>query len=83
MTKTCSRCKEVKDVSLFYKMKALRPNDDNYDYYCKVCRNASAYKTWSTNKKKCINEGCDRPNYAKGLCKNDYHKMLRREKKNK
>jgi hypothetical protein len=83
MTKTCSKCQETKDVAAFYKLKALRPNDDGYDYYCKICRTTSVYKTWKTNKNKCTEEGCDRPNYARNTCKNHYHKLLRREKKNK
>ena len=81
MTKTCTKCDQVKDVSVFYKMKAHRPKDDGYDYYCKLCRNSAAYKTWSNNKTKCTTEGCDRPNYARHQCKNHYHKLLRREKK--
>lgn len=81
MTKQCSKCKETKDVSTFYKMTALRPSDDGNDYYCKQCRNASAYKTWNTNKIRCTAEGCDRPNYARTLCKNHYHKQLRLDKK--
>ncbi len=83
MNKTCVRCKEAKDVSDFYKLKALRPKDDGYDYYCKSCRTTSVYKTWKTNKVKCTIDGCDRPNYARNTCKNHYHKLLRREKKNK
>lgn len=83
MTKTCSRCKKTKDIIVFYKMTALRPNDDGYDYYCKVCRNASAKKTWTTNKKKCSTTQCDKPHYARTVCKCCYHKLIRREKKNK
>ena len=83
MTKTCSRCQEVKDKTLFYKMKAYRPNDDGFDYYCKVCRNASMKKTLSTNKKKCSTTECDKPHYARTLCKCCYHKLIRREKKEK
>jgi hypothetical protein len=81
MTKTCSRCKEVKDISVFYKKTAYKPKDDGYDYYCKTCRNESAYKTWTTNKLKCTIDGCDKAHYAKSLCKCHYHKKLRREKK--
>ena len=81
MTKTCSKCKETKDISVFYKQTALRPNDDGYDYYCKACRNASAKKTWDTNKKKCSTEQCDKPHYARTVCKCCYHKLIRREKK--
>ena len=83
MTKTCSKCHEVKDLSVFYNKTALRPNDDGYDYYCKECRNASSYKTWNTNKVKCTTEECNKPNYARELCKCCYQKLLRKEKKNK
>jgi len=82
-TKNCSKCKEVKDLSVFYKQKALRPKDDGYDYYCKACRNLSTYKTWSTNKVKCTAQGCDSPHYARQLCKCCYHKLIRQEAKNK
>ena len=81
MTKTCKRCQEIKDISVFYKLKALRPNDDGYDYYCKECRNASAKKTWTTNKKKCSTIQCDKPHYARTLCRCCYNKLVRREKK--
>ena len=81
MTKTCSRCQEVKDTTLFYNMKAYRPNDDGFDYYCKACRNASMKKTWSTNKKKCSTAGCEKPHYARTVCKCCYNKLLRQEKK--
>jgi len=83
MHKTCSRCQEAKDKTLFYKMKAYRPNDDGFDYYCKSCRNASMKKTWSTNKKKCSTAGCEKPHYARTVCKCCYNKLIRREKKNK
>ena len=81
MTKTCARCQEVKNKTLFYKMKAYRPNDDGFDYYCKACRNASMKKTWSTNKKKCSTAGCEKPHYARTVCKCCYNKLLRQEKK--
>lgn len=67
----------------FYKKTALRLHDDGYDYYCKSCRNTSCYKTWTTNKIKCTEDGCNNPNYAQKLCKNHYHKLLRRNKKDK
>ena len=81
MHKTCIKCKETKDKTLFYKMKAYRPNDDGFDYYCKACRNASMKKTWSTNKKKCSTAECEKPHYARTVCKCCYNKILRREKK--
>ena len=80
MTKTCSRCQEAKDTTVFYKLKA---EEDGFDYLCKVCRNASAKKTWTTNKKKCSTIQCDKPHYARTMCKCCYHKLIRREKKNK
>ena len=83
MTKTCIKCKEVKDKTLFYKMKAYRPNDDGFDYYCKACRNESMKKTWSNNKKKCSTAGCEKPHYARTVCKCCYNKLLRQEKKDK
>ena len=78
MTKTCSRCQEAKDTTVFYKLKAEK---DHLDYYCKTCRNASAKKTWTTNKKRCSTQDCDKPHYARTMCKCCYHKLIRREKK--
>lgn len=81
MTKTCSKCHEEKDLNLFYKRTAYRSTMDGWDYYCKSCRNEAAHKTWSTNKAKCTEDGCDKLHYAKNFCKNHYHKLLRRQKK--
>ena len=81
MTRECSRCKELKDLSMFYRRTPYRPTEDSYDYYCKTCRNASAKKTFKTNKVKCTVDGCDNPNYARKVCKSHYHKQLRRENK--
>ena len=81
MTKTCSRCKEVKDKTLFYKLKALRPNDDGYDYLCKVCRNLAVKKTFQNNKVKCSGQNCNKPNYARKLCRMHYDRLTRQEKK--
>jgi len=80
MTKTCSRCKEVKDTTVFYKLKA---SEDLLDYLCKLCRDASAKKTWTNNKRKCSTQDCDKPHYARTMCKCCYHKLIRREKKEK
>lgn len=77
MTKTCSKCQKTKDISLFYKRTPA------LDYYCKDCRNNASHKTWSTNKKKCSTQDCDKPHYARTVCKCCYHKLLKREKKNK
>ena len=80
MTKTCSRCQETKDTNVFYKLKAA---EDHLDYLCKLCRNTSAKKTWTNNKRKCSTTLCDKPHYARTLCKCHYHKLIRREKKEK
>lgn len=64
-------------------MKAYRPNDDGYDYLCKVCRNTSAKKTWANNKKKCSAAACEKPHYARTLCRCCYNKLIRQEKREK
>ena len=81
MTKTCSKCNETKDLSVFYKKTAYRPKDDGYDYYCKPCRNASAKKTMTSNRNKCTSDNCNKSNYARTLCREHYDKLVRREKK--
>ncbi len=83
MHRQCSKCKELKDLSMFYRRTPYRPTEDSYDYYCKACRNVAIRKTYSNNKVRCTAEGCDKPNYARHLCKPHYHKLLRREKKEK
>ena len=79
MTKNCIKCKETKDLSVFYKMKAWRPTDDGYDYYCKLCRNDQAKNNYYNNSVKCT--VCDKPHYAKGMCRSHYCKKQREEKK--
>jgi hypothetical protein len=81
MTKTCIKCKETKDISIFYKQTALRPKDDGYDYYCKVCRNLALKKTFQTNKVKCTEQDCSKPNYARHLCRMHYDRLTRQEKR--
>lgn len=80
MIKKCSKCNETKDASLFYTKNAYH---DSLDYYCKICRNAAAKKAYTSNRVRCSAEGCGKPNYARHLCKCCYHKLLRREKKEK
>ena len=41
ISKTCRKCKEVKEISLFYKSKATR---DGHESQCKKCRNAHTRK---------------------------------------
>ena len=50
--KDCKRCNTPKHVDFFYKLKALRPNDDGYDYYCKECRNLAVKKTFKIGRLK-------------------------------
>jgi hypothetical protein len=57
MIRECSKCKESKDVSLFYRRTPYRPTEDTYDYYCKACRNASAKKTFKANKTQHLKTG--------------------------
>jgi len=83
MTKKCYRCQEVKDKTLFYNLKALRPNDDGSDSLCKVCRNLAVKKTFKNNKVKCSEQDCNKPNYARKLCRMHYDRSIRQEKKNK
>ena len=83
MHKTCIKCKETKDKTLFYNLKALRPNDDGYDYYCKECRNLAVKKTFKTNRVKCSNIDCNKANYARQLCRMHYDRSIRRERRKK
>lgn len=81
MNKTCIKCNTSKTVEFFYKSKALRKNDDGYDYYCKACRNDQAKNNYYNNTVKCTI--CDKPNYAKGMCRSHYQKQKRQEKREK
>ena len=81
MNRTCSGCKETKDSGLFYKRTPYRPTEDNYDYYCKTCRNSAVKKTFRTNKVKCTEQDCDKPNYARHLCRMHYDRSIRKERR--
>lgn len=83
MTKTCIKCQETKDLSVFYKKTAYHPKDDGYDYYCKECRNSAVKKTFQTNKVKCTEQDCNKPNYARHLCRMHYDKSIRKERRKK
>ncbi len=66
--KTCTRCKQTKPVSDFYKPK-YHADENGYDYYCKYCRNGAHLKSRLNNTKKCSLEGCDKTHYAKSYCR--------------
>ena len=74
-TKECTKCKETKPVSEFYKDKRYHLG---VDYYCKYCRNGTAIKSHNNkNKKPCSIEDCDRPHYAKTYCRPHYARLIR------
>jgi hypothetical protein len=76
--KSCVKCNTPKSVEFFYKLTPLRKNDDGYDYYCKSCRNALVKNNYHNNKVRC--SICDKPNYAKSLCRSHYLKERRNNK---
>ena len=69
--KTCTRCKQTKEMSDFYKSNKITKNTDHlgYDYYCKRCRIDSHLKSVKNNRLKCKVSGCNKPHYAKGACR--------------
>ena len=52
---------------------------DGLDYYCKECRKMSTLRSHRGGKRKplCTLEGCEKPNYAIGMCKMHYGRNLR------
>ena len=46
-TKTCSNCKEFKNICNFHKCKSRK---DGYEYICKVCKKKKASKYYKENK---------------------------------
>ena len=69
--KTCKSCKQTKELSDFYLLSKVTKNTDElgYDYYCKYCRNGSHLRSVKNNKVRCSLPDCDRPHYAKTLCR--------------
>lgn len=72
--KQCKRCELTKEHNLFYKNSSTK---DGIDYYCKECRNTSNYKSWYAKTDPCIVDSCDKPKYAKDMCKRHYERVLR------
>lgn len=69
--KKCVECKKIKLNRNFYTIK------EKIDYYCKYCRNANSIRGQINNKKHCSLADCDRPNYAKELCRVHYARKQR------
>ena len=70
MLKTCSHCRTKKAKSDFYKRTG---KVDNLDYYCKSCRDKYTIGNITVNPGVCLKDGCEKPHYAKLMCKNHYH----------
>lgn len=86
-TKQCKKCQETKTLDQFYKANYnYKNNQDGYDYYCKYCRKGSHLNSIRTNKKQCSLDDCNKPHYAKELCRMHYARKARHgrtESKNK
>ena len=75
--KTCSRCKNTKTHSDFYKRSSM---SDGYDYYCKECRNYYTMKNAYVGSTICSipigrATNCTNPHYARKMCKNHYYQF--------
>ena len=65
MEKQCTKCKEVKDISMFYRNKY---RTDNRQSHCKVCHNEANTKWRKANPEKYSKYNCSpRRNKAKRL----------------
>jgi len=64
--KTCSKCKQEKNLDQYSKLSSQK---DGKDYYCKACRFQASTNTRYKNKVKCTWNECERPNWAHGLCR--------------
>lgn len=86
-TKVCTRCKQRKALTDFYKANYnYKTNQDGHDYYCKYCRTGTHLNSRNTQKKKCSLEDCFTAHYAKGYCRMHYARVHRNgtiETKNK
>lgn len=75
-TKTCSDCKEEKDLSQFYSGHAWRTLKYGHDRLCKSCRNGYNLKMSRTQgSKSCTVDDCDKRHYAKGYCRVHYDRV--------
>ena len=68
--KRCSHCRTKKVKSEFYHRSSKK---DGLDYYCKSCRDKYTVGNITTNSGVCLKDGCEKPHYAKLMCKNHYH----------
>ena len=87
-TKICTRCKQSKPLTDFYKSNnyKYKTNQDGHDYYCKYCRTGTHLNSRNTQKFQCTVEECNKPHYAKSYCRMHYTRVQRNgtlETKNK
>jgi len=76
--KICVKCNQELSIKMFYKSKG-KYCIDGLDYYCKECRKSSSLKSHRGGKRKppCTLEGCETPNYSRGMCKMHYERNRR------
>jgi hypothetical protein len=72
--KTCSKCKQEKDLDQYHNNKR---QVGGKDYYCKPCRAAQQYYTRNHNKVRCSWNDCERPNLSDGLCQLHYKRRAK------
>lgn len=76
--KVCTKCKQTKPLTDFYKAHYnYKTNQDGHDYYCKYCRKGTHLRSMENNKKICSIDDCDKPNYAKQMCRMHYARVDR------
>lgn len=78
-TKTCTKCKQSKPLTDFYKTTQYnyKTNQDGHDYYCKYCRTGTHLNSRNTQKKQCSLEECVKPHYANNYCRMHYARVRR------
>ena len=79
ISKTCKKCKEVKEMSLFYKSKTTR---DGRESQCKKCRNAHTRKWRQETKEErtAWRRKYEQENYEKNHEKNKIYRANNKEK---
>jgi hypothetical protein len=77
MLKECSHCHTKKIKKEFYHRSSKK---DGLDYYCKSCRNKYTVGNIFNNKGYCLEDGCDKPHYARMMCRNHYANYMYHKK---